>query len=242
MLQSKYSIQNKTGKQCRERWNNHLDPAISKEPWSEKEEEIMVDFQKKYGNCWSEMAKVLPGRTENAIKNRFYSKLRKCLRSYNKNRPKGTKITASIKTILKDPYTVETLLNHGPEQVICFATDFGESDAETTTGNNSPKSSTCGAESPKIDIQEEKSEESEEKWKIIVPSSTQIGHSGSFHTYQKPNNLSTSMPNVPNMQYISYPQQNYYNYQRMLWASYVNLQSINQLYNTTGQFNFNPLR
>ncbi|CAG9311897.1 unnamed protein product [Blepharisma stoltei] len=231
MLQSKYNIQNKTGKQCRERWNNHLNPAISKDPWSDKEDEIIVDFQKKYGNCWSEMAKVLPGRTENAIKNRFYSKLRKCLRSYNKNRPKGMKITASIKTILKDQYTVEILLSHGEGQIqSCLAEKTGP-DIEKMSNKISQKI----AIQPKNLSNSENLEEVKEDTasKIVEKSqSSQAVQIGNYYSF--PSSYIVT-PNAPDMLYMNYQQQNWYNYQRAIWASYITSPSINQLYNTSGQ-------
>ena len=79
-MAKKYGIKNKSSKQCRERWVNSLCPNINKGIWTEKEEKILFLTQLKIGNKWSELAKFLPGRSENDIKNHFYSKLRKYIR------------------------------------------------------------------------------------------------------------------------------------------------------------------
>ena len=44
-----FNIDGRTGKQCRERWHNHLDPHINKEAWTEEEERIMADAHKTLG-------------------------------------------------------------------------------------------------------------------------------------------------------------------------------------------------
>ena len=64
-------------KQCRERWFNNIDPNIKKGGWSLEEDAIIFNFFQTLGSKWAFISNLLPGRTENSIKNRFYSSLRK---------------------------------------------------------------------------------------------------------------------------------------------------------------------
>ena len=70
-------IQGRKGKQCREHWNNCLNPELKKGNWGPEEDFLIMFFYEKCKGSWKKIIPLFDGRIENSIKNRFYSQLRK---------------------------------------------------------------------------------------------------------------------------------------------------------------------
>jgi hypothetical protein len=73
------SLPGRNGKQCRERWVNSLDPELLHRPWTADEDRILIEHQRLWGNKWAKIASLLPGRTDNSVKNRWNSSLKRKL-------------------------------------------------------------------------------------------------------------------------------------------------------------------
>ena len=95
------TIPGRSGKQCREHWNNSLNPDVKKGLWNTEEDFLIMTFYKKYKGSWKKISPLFRQRTENSIKNRFFSQLRKIATLHIQSKEK--KFSAKIK--------LETLLN-----------------------------------------------------------------------------------------------------------------------------------
>lgn len=85
----------RTPRQCRERYKNYLRDELKHENWTEKEDQLIMQFYNQYGKKWNIIARYLPGRTSNSIRNRW--------KYLEKNDYAIEESTSSLKSSKKSP-------------------------------------------------------------------------------------------------------------------------------------------
>ena len=61
----------RNARQCRERWNNYLNPSLRNDPWTEEEDKLLINMHAEYGTHWNKISKHFSNRSDNAIRNRW---------------------------------------------------------------------------------------------------------------------------------------------------------------------------
>ncbi|XVF71301.1 hypothetical protein PTKIN_Ptkin12aG0026000 [Pterospermum kingtungense] len=83
---------NRSGKSCRLRWVNYLRPGLKRGHLTPQEEGIIIELHSIWGNKWSTIARYLPGRTDNEIKNYWRTHFKKKERSTEKQQKRKAHI------------------------------------------------------------------------------------------------------------------------------------------------------
>lgn len=86
---------NRTGKQVRDRYLNILNPDISHDEWTVEEEILFASLCQKFGNKWCKIAKHMPGRTGNQVKNKFYCEKKRNFDTEQNKAPKNFQNTTA---------------------------------------------------------------------------------------------------------------------------------------------------
>ena len=102
----------RTPRQCRDRWVSVINPNISKIPLTWREKKLICQLHHIYGNKWVKISKFLRGKTENTVKNWFYNKIRKIIKS-PKIFPKNISITMYFGDIIEELIRSQEIYKYG---------------------------------------------------------------------------------------------------------------------------------
>lgn len=110
----------RNGKSCRLRWFNQLNPSLKKEAFTQEEEEEIIRLHAEFGNRWAAIAKCLPGRTDNSIKNYWNGHLKRKLERQIESGQSARPVTLVVPVVrggLNNRYEASGVVNvHGASE------------------------------------------------------------------------------------------------------------------------------
>ena len=90
---------------------NTLNPSLKKGKWTDEEDDLIFKLYLQHGSSWSKIGKLVPDRTENSIKNRFYSTLRRIKSCQDKGRRPYIALESKIFNLLYEYPDLEKLIS-----------------------------------------------------------------------------------------------------------------------------------
>ncbi len=143
-------IKGRSGKSCRLRWCNQLNPDVKRGPFSQWEDAVIVAAHKEAGNKWAVIAKLLPGRTDNAVKNHWNSTLK---RKYTMQQLDNK--------FIKNAYPLSWLLANQPDEA-----DDEYDHQQVSYMGPSKRSARIGADNM-ANLEDEDEDDDEEEWEEL---------------------------------------------------------------------------
>jgi hypothetical protein len=174
-------IKGRSGKQCRERWLNTLNPNVKKGGWEPEEDFMIFKLFSQFGSQWSKISMYFEKRTENSIKNRFYSTLRRI--AAEKKKDEGTEEEKK-----RSKSKLDSLLQFVPDAI-------NEKSQKIMTGNNHPGVVLPSENIIIVDYEKNNSTDHEEELEIKMPLDKMEKKISSYSTEPSQNNNNLSYNN-----------------------------------------------